>query len=252
MLLDYLPSKQYVSSTKQPCTIRTARPTTWLVTGANRGIGLEIVKQLLASPTNLVIAGVRTPEKATALRDLQTAAKGTLHIIKLDVSDFASVRGSTKDLEAILGDTGLDYLINNAGVGPRDTAFTIDPEVLLETFKTNSIGPVLVSQVALPFLEKGSTKKIAHISSTCGSSALNMLAYKQKLERPDFTVLTLCPGAVKTDMSGGYWELEPPESVAGLLKQKESSMWFSGDLGHLISAMFVSPVKNYRWAFCVG
>ncbi|EIW54645.1 C-signal [Trametes versicolor FP-101664 SS1] len=214
----------------------TARPTTWLVTGANRGIGLEIVKQLLASPTNLVIAGVRTPEKAAALRDLETAAKGTLHIIKLDVSDFASVRASAKDLDTILGDTGLDYLVNNAGVGPRDTAFTIDPEVLLETFKTNSIGPVLVSQVALPFLEKGSAKKIAHISSTCGSvgsadqlgvivagysmtkSALNMLAYKQKLERPDFTVLTLCPGAVKTDMSGGYWELEPPESVAGLLK----------------------------------
>lgn len=83
---------------------------------ANRGIGLEIVKQLLASPTNLVIAGVRTPERATALRDLETAAKGTLHIIKLDVSDFASVRASAKDLEAILGDTGLGYLINNAGV----------------------------------------------------------------------------------------------------------------------------------------
>lgn len=74
------------------------------------------MKQLLASPTNLVIAGVRTPEKATALTDLKSATKGTLHVIKLDVSDFASVRASAKDIEAILGDSGLDYLINNAGV----------------------------------------------------------------------------------------------------------------------------------------
>ncbi|EIW54648.1 NAD-P-binding protein [Trametes versicolor FP-101664 SS1] len=214
----------------------TTRPTTWLVTGANRGIGLEIVRQLLASPTNLVVAGVRTPKKATALLDLKSTAKGTLNVIKLDVGDFDSVRASAKNIEAILGDTGLDYLINNAGVAPRDTPFTIDPKVLLETFKTNSVGPVVVSQVALPFLEKGNTKKILHISSTCGSvgsadqlgvmvagysmtkSALNMLAYKQKLERPDITVITLCPGAVKTDMSGGVGDIEPPESAAGLLK----------------------------------
>lgn len=83
---------------------------------ANRGIGLEIVRQLLASPTNLVVAGVRTPEKATALLDLKSTAKGTLHVIKLDVGDFDSVRASAKNIEAILGDTGLDYLINNAGV----------------------------------------------------------------------------------------------------------------------------------------
>ncbi|OJT11405.1 C-factor [Trametes pubescens] len=127
-------------------------------------------------------------------------------------------------------------LFAGARQGPRDTAFTIDPDVLLEAFKTNSVAPALVSEVALPFLEKGSMKKILYISSTCGSlgsademgvvmagysmtkSALNMLAYKQKLERPDLTVITLCPGSVKTDMSGEYGIIEPHESVAGLLK----------------------------------
>ncbi|KAL1948609.1 hypothetical protein VTO73DRAFT_10415 [Trametes versicolor] len=211
--------------------------TTWLVTGASRGIGLEIVKQLLASPTNLVIAGVRTPEKATTLTDLKSAAKGMLHVIKLDVSVFASVRASAKEVEVILGDSGLDYLINNAGVGPRDMGpFTIDPDALLEAFRTNSVGPALVSQVVLPFLEKGSTKKILHISSTSGSigsademgavmagysmtkSALNMLVYKQKLERPDLTVIALCPGSVKTDMTGEYGMIEPCDSVVGILK----------------------------------
>ncbi|EIW54631.1 NAD-P-binding protein [Trametes versicolor FP-101664 SS1] len=214
----------------------TSRPTSWLVTGANRGIGLEIVRQLLASPTNLVVATARAPEKATALHDLRETAKGTLHIIKLDISDFDSIRASAKDLQVILGETGLDYLINNAAIAPRDTAFTIKPEELLDAFKTNAIGPMLVSQVALPFLEKGTAKKILHISSTGGSvgsadivgpivagyamskSALNMLAYKQKLERPDFTVIALCPGWVKTDMGGEGAQIEPQDSVAGILK----------------------------------
>ncbi|EIW52363.1 NAD-P-binding protein [Trametes versicolor FP-101664 SS1] len=214
----------------------TARPTSWLVTGANRGIGFEIVRQLLSSPTNVVVAAARTPEKATALKDLQKTAKGTLHVIKLDVSDFESIRASAKDLQAILGDSGLEYLINNAAVGPLDTVFTMEAEGLLDTFKTNSVGPALVSQVALPFLEKGTEKKILHISSTGGSigtaghvgarfgsysmtkAALNMLAYKQKLERPDFTVITLCPGWVKTDMGGEGAQLEPHESVSGILK----------------------------------
>ncbi|KAL1946099.1 hypothetical protein VTO73DRAFT_15226 [Trametes versicolor] len=214
----------------------TARPTSWLVTGASRGIGFEIVRQLLSSPTNVVVAAARTPEKATALKDLQKTAKGTLHVIKLDVSDFESIRASAKDLLAILGDNGLDYLINNAAV------------------------------VALPCLEKGMEKQILHISSTGGSigtaghvgsrfgsysmtkAALNMLvrpyhllssvcvavfliayitssrqAYKQKLERPDFTVITLCPGWVKTDMGGEGAQLEPHESVAGILKKITSA-----------------------------
>lgn len=150
------------------------------------------MRQLLASPTNLVVATARAPEKATALHDLRKTAKGTLHIIKLDISDFDSIRASAKDLQVILGETGLDYLINNAAIvcttipaplepraymlasenvrqAPRDTAFTIKPEELLDAFKTNAIGPMLVSQVALPFLEKGTAKKILHISSTGGS-----------------------------------------------------------------------------------
>ncbi|KAL1948194.1 hypothetical protein VTO73DRAFT_12269 [Trametes versicolor] len=206
---------------------------------ANRGIGLEIVTQLVASPNNLVIAACRTPEKATALNDLKRSARGMIHIIKIDVSDFDSIRASTKALQALCGETGLDYLINNAGIIADDTASTLDPERLLELFKTNAAGPALVSQVCLPFMKKGSTRKILHVSSTAGSigslsalesprglftsyamskAALNMLAYKQKLENPDFTVITLCPGWVKTDMGGKAGLLEPHDSVTGILK----------------------------------
>ncbi|EIW62542.1 NAD-P-binding protein [Trametes versicolor FP-101664 SS1] len=214
-------------------------PTTWLVTGANRGIGLELVKQLLAVPTNLVVAASRNPDKATALAELKSSAKGTLHLVQLDVSDFDNVRALPKQLEPILGATGLDYLISNAGIAIFDTAFTLDPDALLNVVRTNAAGPALLSQVVLPFLEKAPTKKILHISSTAGSiasvaqippafasnasypiskAALNMLAYKQKVERPDLTVITMCPGWVQTDMGGADAQLKPEESVAGIIK----------------------------------
>ncbi|KAH9848826.1 NAD-P-binding protein [Lenzites betulinus] len=214
----------------------TTSQTTWLVTGASRGIGFEIVRQLLESSDNLVLAACRTPEKATELAALKEGAKGALHVIQMDVSDFDSIRTSANAIEAILADAGLDYLINNAGIGIEDTAFTLHPEVFLNILRTNTVGPALVSQVCLPFLEKGKTKKILNISSTVGSiasadrfgargasysvskTALNMLTYKQKLERPDIIAITLRPGWVKTAIGGANAALEPKESVEGILK----------------------------------
>ncbi|KAI9061966.1 C-signal [Trametes sanguinea] len=220
-----------------------ARPTTWLVTGSSRGIGFEIVKQLVANPTNLVVAALRTPEKAPALHGLKAAAKGKLHIVKLDASDFDSIRESVKQIDPILGDIGLDYLVSNAGILAHDTAFTLDPEELLSLMRTNVAGPALLSQVLLPFIEKGERKVILHMSSTGGSmqsvpllsvlygsasvgyasysmtkAALNMLTQKQKIERPDLIVIPMCPGPVKTDMNPVDGQIEPEESVQGMLK----------------------------------
>ncbi|KAH9887894.1 NAD-P-binding protein [Cubamyces lactineus] len=213
-----------------------ASMTSWLVTGSSRGIGFELVRQLLASPEHLVVAACRNPTSATALHGLKNHAKGTLHIIQMDVSDFDSVRASAKPLESILGGIGLDYLINNAGIATRDTSFTLDPDELLRIFRTNAAGPALVSQICLPFLEKGRKKVILNISSTAGSitttineigarnmsyaiskAALNMLTVKQKAERPDIIAITLCPGWVKTDMGGEEAYVDTEESISKIL-----------------------------------
>ncbi|KAH9848818.1 NAD-P-binding protein [Lenzites betulinus] len=217
----------------------SSTPTTWVITGASRGIGLEFVRQTVASPDNIVIAAARNPDSANGLNALKDSAhtKGTLHIVKLDVDDFDGVRAAAKEIGAILGDKGLDYLVNNAGkVDAQDTGFTVDPEVLLSTVRTNAAGPALVSQVLLPYIEQGKRKTLAYISSTAGSirsvervgsriatyaiskAALNMLAEKQRLERPDLIILTFCPGWVKTGMGGDKAPLEPSESVGALLK----------------------------------
>lgn len=83
---------------------------------ANRGIGLEIVRQLLEDPNHLVVATSRKPESSPALSDLKKTAKGTLHIVQLDIGEFDNIRALPKKLEPILGEGGLDYLINNAAM----------------------------------------------------------------------------------------------------------------------------------------
>ena len=82
----------------------------------SRGIGLELVRQILAVPSNFVIATCRTPDKATALHALKESAKGTLHVLPLDTSDKASTDAVVKPVEELLGSRGLDYLINNAAM----------------------------------------------------------------------------------------------------------------------------------------
>ncbi|KAI0375982.1 C-factor [Pilatotrama ljubarskyi] len=208
---------------------------TWLITGTSRGIGLEMTRQLLADPSNIVVAACRNPDKATALHVLKDSAKGTLHVVALDVSDEASIQNSFKAVEQALGDKGLDYLYNNAAINEGDdSAFNLTSAVALRTYQANVIGPALIAQTYLPLLEKGKRKVIVNMSSglasigldlgpKCASysiskTALNMLTYKQKAERPDITSIALDPGWVKTDMGGEGAMLEPEFSVSNLLK----------------------------------
>lgn len=91
---------------------------------ASRGIGLELVNQLLESSNNLVIAACRNPDKADALNALQSSARGSLHVIRLEVTDFDSVRAVRQAIAPILGERGLDYLVNNAGIVSTPQRFT--------------------------------------------------------------------------------------------------------------------------------
>lgn len=83
---------------------------------ASRGLGLEIARPLLLSPSNIVFASCRDPENSNALQELRSEACGELHIIQLNVTDLTSIEASAKAVESILGAKGLDYLVNNAGI----------------------------------------------------------------------------------------------------------------------------------------
>ncbi|EJF58337.1 C-factor [Dichomitus squalens LYAD-421 SS1] len=208
---------------------------TWLITGCSRGIGLELTKQLLELPSNFIIATCRDPSKATALNALKSSAKGTLQIIRLDVDDRESMMQSVEEVSAIVGEKGLDYLINNAAINQEiDTAFTMNIDGWAQVFKTNVAAPAFMAQIYLPLVERSEKKTIVNVSSSLGAfgygfgetwasyaitkTALNMLTYKQKAERPDINVVCLCPGWVKTDMGGDDAPLTLTESVAGVVK----------------------------------
>ncbi|KAI0787449.1 C-factor [Fomes fomentarius] len=210
---------------------------TWFITGTNRGIGLELTRQLLEVPSNTVIAACRNPSKADALQALSHSAKGTLHVLqtRLEVTDRDSVRAAAAEVAPLVGGHGIDYLINNVGVVVEtDTAFTADIETLIQTFAINVGGTAFVSQVFVPLVEKSTKKTIVNISSTLGSisadlgikgasysiskTAVNMLTYKQAKERPDLTVVAQCPGWLQTDMGGSDAPLPVSVGVRGVIK----------------------------------
>ncbi|KAH9924013.1 C-factor [Fomitopsis serialis] len=212
-----------------------AEISTWLVTGSSRGIGLELVRQLVSNPRNIVVATCRDPARASKLTALKDSAKGQLHVVALDVSSEASIRGSVPEVEGILGEKGLDYLYNNAAITEGDdSTFNFSYDGLLDTLRANVAGPALLGTVYLPLLEKGRRKVIVNMTSGLASigldfgaknatysvskTALNMLMYKQAKTRPDLIAYVVDPGWVKTDMGGPGAMMEVEESVGRLLK----------------------------------
>ncbi|RDX44183.1 NAD(P)-binding protein [Lentinus brumalis] len=219
-----------------------AKESVWLITGANRGVGLEMVNQLLQSPSNAatIIAACRTPSTAADLQKLSDHANGRLRVVALDVANKASVYQAAEQVAAILGGRGVDYLINNAGIlpGGTDTAFCMDVGVLEETFTTNVSGPSHVAQAFIGLVEKSAKRTIVNISSTLGSmgadpgavhasyavskAALNMLTYKEAKEKPSLIVISMCPGSLQTDMGGESATYPVSVGVAGILKTVRS------------------------------
>jgi NAD(P)-dependent dehydrogenase (short-subunit alcohol dehydrogenase family) len=141
---------------------------TVLITGANRGIGLELARQLKDSGYR-VIGTARKPEKATALNALG------VRVVQLDVTDKASVAAMAESL----GETPIDLLINNAGIGGHmgESFAETDFDQIGWTFDVNSIGPMRVTQALLPNVMASSAKTVVHISSIMGSIANNSGGY---------------------------------------------------------------------------
>jgi NAD(P)-dependent dehydrogenase (short-subunit alcohol dehydrogenase family) len=205
-----------------------------LVTGANRGLGLEFVRQLLARGDH-VVATARHPGRATALNALAGEHPGRLHVLPLDVASEKSRQELAHELPLVLGDAALGLLVNNAGVLHSGERWGhLDPTILEDSLRTNAVGPFLLTQALAPRLRDGGV--VANVSSGMGSitdvsefrspsyciskAALNMATVQlaQALAPRRITVVALCPGWVQTDMGGASAPQTPTASVAGLLR----------------------------------
>ena len=206
--------------------------TTVLITGANRGLGFEFVRQYAANGAR-VFACVRVPGQAQALLDLAAASRGEITVHPLDVSSDASVAHLKEDL----GDQAIDILINNAGIygGDHQRADDLDLAAWMRALNVNTLGPVRVFQALRPNLIKGRDKKAIAITSGMGSTARHdggALIYRSSkaalnnamrglslaLKSDGLTVVLFHPGWVKTDMGGSSAALTPEQSISSLRK----------------------------------
>lgn len=210
--------------------------TTTLVTGCNRGIGLQLVTQLKARGDSVI--GVCRSSNA----DLDKL--GIRIIAGIDVADAESVQ----QLKAALGDEPLDILINNAGILRHDSFGEIDYDAMMQQYEINALGPLRVTEALAGNLHEGS--KIAIVSSRVGSiddngsggnwgyraskTAVNMIGTNlmHEMKPRGIAVALLHPGLVATDMTGQHG-VSPAESAQGLISRiDELSLENTGGFWH--------------------
>ncbi|XP_012277880.1 uncharacterized protein LOC105698305 [Orussus abietinus] len=220
-----------------------------LITGCNRGIGLGLVKHLLRlpQPPESIFATCRDVAKAAELKEIADKS-GNVHIIELDVTDTKSYDRVIQIISEKVGENGLNVLINNAGIANKFARLNlVKEEQLLDTFKVNTVAPIMLSKACLPLLKQASSiypdkgamnisrAAIIHMSSSLGSitdntsggfypyrcskSALNAAAKSMSIDLKDDGILVACmhPGWVRTDMGGINATLDVDISVSGML-----------------------------------
>ncbi len=216
------------------------------VTGANRGLGLEMVKQLCSNTKcSRILATCRNPDKADQLLYLAKTHPAKLLVKSLDVNQIESFPDFVASLESSSEFTELSCLINNAGVAPKATRYNlVTVEQMENTIRTNLIAPLFLSKAFLPMLKRNSDGSlIVNMSSSLGSlednvkvmrhggsgggqypyrtskAGLNMITRSLSVDLESFNIgaISIHPGWVRTDMGGPRAHLSPDESVQGIL-----------------------------------
>jgi len=213
---------------------------TWALTGTSRGLGLEFIRQLGARLTqhDILIATCRSPDSANGLKALAKASKAQTHILQLDINDEESIKRAIRDIEPIVGERGIDYFLNNAAIIGDDNLSRFNVEESMNIFKTCAVSPALIAINFTPLVLKSKEKVFVNFSSVLGSveiartapwndmwlsysmakSAVNMLSVKLQKAHPTLKVVNLHPGWVKTELGGDGAQIEPEESISGILK----------------------------------
>lgn len=235
-----------------------------LVTGANKGIGLEIARQL-AEVGVTVIIGARDPERGRTAAETLAAQGLTVEAIRIDVTDTDSIKAAAETIRE--GHGRLDILVNNAGIvdaedGPPTSA---SPEAARRIMETNFVGTLAVTQAMLPLLRLSAAGRIVNLSSSLGSlavngdptspyysarligynaskAALNMLTVQlaEELRGTPIVVNSVSPGYVKTDLTGHTGFMTPEE---GARLPVEYALFGKG----AVSGRFVEPAEETPW-----
>ena len=227
-----------------------------LITGANRGLGLEFARQYAADGWQ-VYATCRDPSSASELHRLADASDYKMQVLALDVTDLASVKAAAAELEG----QPIDLLLNNAGVGgPRgQTIGNIDYDAWAKVLDVNAMGPLRVTEAFVDHVARSERKFIVTLTSGMGSiddntsggafayrsskAAVNMVmrSLAVDLAPRGITCVVINPGWVRTDMGGPHGTQTPAGSIAKLRRLME-------DLGPAHSGKFFNhDGREFAW-----
>jgi NAD(P)-dependent dehydrogenase (short-subunit alcohol dehydrogenase family) len=225
-----------------------------LVTGANKGIGFEVARELARLGLR-VFLGARDAKAGHAAAE-KLKGNGDVEFLKIDIADANSVREAAEEL--VRHSDRLDVLINNAGIllDQDKDALSITPEIFESTLRTNTLGPWLVAQAFVPLLKKSAAPRIVNVSSGGGQledgadgwapaycvskTALNGVTVQLAAALPKFAINSVCPGWVRTDMGGENATRSIAEGAATIV-------WLAADAPHDLTGKFVKDRKVIPW-----
>jgi len=225
-----------------------------LVTGANKGIGFEVVRQLARKDFH-VFLGARRADAGNAAAE-KLSSEGQVTFLEIDVSKSESIRRAAENFSKQADH--LDSLVNNAGIllDEDEDILTISAKTFETTLRTNTLGPLLVSQSFLPSLKKSSAPRIVNVSSGGGQlsegadgwapayciskTALNGVTSQLAAALSAFAVNSVCPGWVRTDMGGSNATRSVAEGAAGIV-------WLAADAPQKQTGKFWRDRKVIPW-----
>ncbi|XP_072024640.1 C-signal-like [Amphiura filiformis] len=217
-----------------------------LITGANRGIGYELVSQFAAAnpSPDFIYAGCRNPDGADKLKEL-AQKHPNVNILKIAIGDGSSYQTAVQQVTQDVGDRGLTVLFNNAGILTNRSFEKVTAEEMREDYEINCIGPLMVTKAFYPLLKKAAdTSQVKGFSSTRAAvlnmnsglglisdntsggyypyrparAALNMITKSMSIDfkSDGIMAVSIVPGWVATDMGGPKARLTPTQCVDGI------------------------------------
>ena len=228
---------------------------TALITGANKGIGFEIARQLAATSFHVILAG-RNEARVHAAVDTIKQAGASCSALVMDVGNRASIQAGFETVKSQFDN--LDVLINNAAILlDHSTAFlNASPDMIEETLQVNALGPLYVTRTFLPLLGDGS--RVVNVSSSAGQicggagayapvysmskTLLNAISMQlsNALRPHNIVVNAMCPGWVRTEMGGS----QAPRSIE---EGAETAVWLATDAPLSINGQFLKDKSTQSW-----
>jgi NAD(P)-dependent dehydrogenase (short-subunit alcohol dehydrogenase family) len=226
-----------------------------LITGANKGIGHEVARQLAAKGFH-VFVGARNVKAGRKAADAITKQSGKATFLEIDVADNDSVTNAAREFSNI--DDHLDVLVNNAGiiVDGDNAILEISDDLLRKTLETNTVGALSVTRAFAPLLRKSKAPRVINVSSGGGQltggadgwapayciskTALNGVTVQLAAALPKFAVNSVCPGWVRTEMGG--------ESASRSVEEgADTIVWLASEAPQDFTCKFLRDRKEIPW-----